>query len=273
VTTVITARLTLALRLVDTTTGREVSENNISFYQGEDLVHPMKKGPGTYVFVNMSKEKSLMRICAYGFDDYELDVKFETLDPRLPMIDVFLMPSEKNHVGGEVLQITGTLSGLEYLEAIDINRPIAAFQSVATKRNVIRMSVLPTTQGGGVALDSISYAILTKDQQRYEVFTVKEQDAANSVVLSSQFQYEHELNDKIYRIVYGRAGPKGKFVLKVRDDASTLNYLLHFKAGGVEYIKLVDFHQEAGDYKLKKGATKMIALEEKEEEEEVKENE
>lgn len=241
---------------------------------GKDLVHPMKKGSGTYVFVNMSKEDSLMRICAYGFDDYELDVKFDTLDPRLPMLDIFLMPSEKNHVGGEVLQINGTLSGLEYLEAIDINRPIAAFQSVATRKNVTKMNVLPMTQGGGVALDSISYAILSKDQQRYEVFRVKEQDAANSVIIGSPLTFEHELNDRIFRIVYGRAGPKGKFVLKVRDDSSTLNYLLHFKAGGVEYIKLVDFHQEAGEYKLKKGATKMIALEEKEEkEEEVKENE
>ncbi len=267
-TTVITARLSLAVRLVDTTMGRELSENNIRFFIGNDLVHPMKKGSGTYVFVNMSKEDFLMRICAYGFDDYELDVKFETLDPRLPIIDVFLMPSEKNRVGGTVLQINGTLQKLEYLEAIDLNHPIGAFQSAVTKKEVTKMTVLPMTTGGGVVLDTIDYAILTKDQQRYEVFTVKEQDTSSSVILKSALKFEHELNDRIFRIVYGRAGPKGAFSLKVRDDSSTLNYLLHFKAGDTEYIRPIDFHQETGEIKLKAGATKIIALEEKEEEKE-----
>ena len=266
--TVITARLTLAVRLVDTTTGRELSENDVRFYIGKDLVHPMKKGSGTYVFVNMGREDFLMRICAYGFDDYELDVKYETLDPRLPMIDVFLMPSEKNRVGGTVLQINGTLQKLEYLEAIDLNHTIGAFQSVVTKKGVTKMTVLPMTTGGGVALDTIEYAILSKDQQRYEVFTVNEQDTSSSVILKSALKFEHELNDRIFRIVYGRAGPKGAFVLKVRDESSTLNYLLHFKAGDTEYLRPIDFHQETGEIKLRTGATKMIVLKDEEEEKE-----
>jgi hypothetical protein len=275
VTTVITARLTLAVRLVDTTTGKELSENDIRFFIGDDLVHPMKKGSGTYVFVNMGREDFLMRVYAFGYDDYETDVKLETLDPRLPMLDIFLMPLEKNRIGGSVLQISGTLSKLEYIEAIRLDHPIGAFQSVSTRKNVTRMTVLPMTTGGGVALDTINYAILSKDQQRYEVFTVMEQDASNSVILKSQLKFEHELNDRIFRIVYGRAGPKGKFVLKVRDESSSLPYLLHFKAGDTEYIRPIDFHLETGEIKLRTGATKIPALDETDEtdEKEVKENE
>ena len=266
---VITAHLTLAVRLVDTTTGRELTETDIRFYIGNDMVHPMRKGSGTYIFVNMSKEDFLMRICARGYDDIDVNVQHETLDPRLPILDVFLMPSEKNMVGGPILQINGTLSGLEYLEAIDLGHPIGVFQSAVTKKEVTKMTLLPTTQGGGVALDSISYAILSKDQSRYEVFTVKEQDSATSVILRAQMKTEHELNDRIFRIVYGRAGPKGAFVLKVRDESSVLNYLLHFKAGKFEYLRPIDFHLETGEIKLKEGATKIVA----EKEEEEKENE
>ncbi len=266
-TTVITARLTLAVRLVDTTTGRELTETDIRFYIGTDMLHPMRKGSGTYVFVNMSKEDFLMRICARGFEDMDVNVQHESLDPRLPILDVFLMPSEKNMVGGPLLQINGTLSGLQYLEAIDLGHPIGVFQSAVTKKDVTKMTLLPATQGGGVALDSISYAILSKDRSRYEVFTVKEQDSPTSVILKAQMSIEHELNDRIFRIVYGRAGPKGAFVLKVRDDSSDLNYLLHFKAGKFEYLRPVDFHQETGEVKLKEGATKIVAEEVKEEKE------
>ena len=130
------------------------------------------------------------------------------------------------------------------------------------------MTVLPMTTGGGVALDTIEYAILSKDQQRYEVFTVNEQDTSSSVILKSALKFEHGLNDRIFRIVYGRAGPKGAFVLKVRDESSTLNYLLHFKAGDTEYLRPIDFHQETGEIKLRTGATKMIVLKDEEEEKE-----
>ncbi len=268
-TTVITAKLTLAVRLVDTTTGRELSENDISFYIDGGLVHPMKKGSGTYIFVNMSKEEFLMQICAYGFMDMDVKVDCKALDSRLPMFDVFLMPSEKNQIGGQVIEINGTLSGLESIQAININHPVGAFQSVVTKKDITKMTLLPMTTGGGVALDSIAYAMLSKDQSRYEVFTVQEQDSKASVVLRSPLKYEHELNDRIFRIIYGRAGPGDDFRLKVRDDEATLNYLLYFKVGEDEYLRPVDFHLENGEIDLLEGATKIVALNR----EEVKENE
>lgn len=264
-TSVITAHLTLAVRLVDTTTGRELNQTDVSFYIDGELSNPMRKDSGIYVFVNTGKEDFLMQVSAYGYDDAFYDVKKETLDPRLPLLDVFLMPSEKNQSGGSVIKINGTLPGLDVIEAINLSRPIAAFQSVATKKNITKMSLLPMTAGGGVSLDSMDYAIISKNQVRYEVFGVKEQDTSTTVILKEQLKYEHELNDRIFRIIYGRAGPRGDFILKVRDDSSTLDYLLYFKVDGQEYIRPIDFHSEAGDIDPLKGATKIDALVRKEE--------
>ena len=256
-TEVITARLTLAVRLVDTTTGRDVSDASTSFFIDGKLVHPMRKGESTYVFVNMGRDDFLMRIVVNGYLEENINVQYETLDPRLPLLDVFLMPSEKNHIGGQVIQINGTLSRLEFIQAINLDKPIAAFQSITTKKEVTKMSLLPITSGGGVALDSMDYSIITKDQQRYEVFTVKEQDSGTTVLLRDKLRFDHELNDRIFRIIYGRAGPKGAFLLKVRDDAKVLNYLLYFKAGKFEYLRPIDFHLEQGEIDLKKGAIKI----------------
>ena len=264
-TVVITAKLSLAVRLVDTTTGRELTETDVRFLKDGRLVHPIRKGNGMYVFVNTSREEFPMQINAYGFDPYDLEVDFDALNPRLPMIDIFLMPSEKNRVGGTVLSIYGTLSKLEYIEAVNLNSPMALFQSAQEKKGVGSINLLPVRAGGGCMMDSISYAVTNETCERYDVFEVSQQNAPLSVILKEPLAGEHKLNDKIFRIVYGRAGPKGQFVLKVRDDSSSLPYLIHFKAGEYEYFRKIDFSEEKGEIDLLKDAVKQEPMTVKEE--------
>ena len=211
-TIVITAKLSLAVRLLDTTTGREVSENDIHFFVDGNSVNPMRKDEGLYVFVNMCKEDFLMHIDVRGYDSMDVNVIRNELDQKLPMMDVFLMPSEKNRVGGEVLSVTGTLSQLDYIEAIYLNRPIVFFHSALDKRELHKINLLPMATGGGVKMDKLRYALLDQECQRYDIFEVKEQDTPTSVIIAEPLQREHKLNDKIYRIIYGRAGPDGKFI-------------------------------------------------------------
>jgi len=258
VTVVFRTRLSLALRLVDTTTGRAVEERGTSFFLDGNRLQPMYKGDGFFVFVNIGKEDFLMLIDSPGYEKTQLNVNCEELDPRLPMKDVFLMPSEKNRRGGQVLEISGTLSELKFIEAINLDRPIGLFHSITEKKNVSRMTLLPMRSGGGVRLESIRYALLSETGERYDCFEVKEQDAPLSIVLKEPFEAEHKLNDKIYRIIYGRAGPDGNFSLKVRDDSDSLPYLIHFKVGEDEYFKKADFHLDAGHMDLLKDAAKVV---------------
>lgn len=253
-TTVITAKLSLALRLIDTTTGKELQELDIRFYRGENILRPMRKGDATYVFVNEGREDFLMHITARGYDEADIQVTYEKLDQRLPMIDVFLMPSERNRVGGQVLEIHGSLSEPEYIEAINLNRPIALYHSIQQKKDIVKLTLLPMTAGGGVVLDNMTYAMLDQAKERYDWFKVREQEAQLRVLLDGPPEGEHKLNDEIFRIIYGRAGPDGRFTLKVRDDGSTLPYLIRFKTGGKVYYRHLDFHEETGEIDLLEGA-------------------
>ncbi len=264
-TVVITAKLSLAVRLIDTTTGRELTENDVRFLKDGRFIHPIRKGNGLYVFVNSSREDFPMQIDAHGYDPCDIEVDFDALDPRLPMADIFLMPSEKNRVGGSVLSISGTLSKLEYIEAVRLDSPIALFHSMQEKKGVCTMNLLPVRSGGGCIMDTMKYALLSETGERYDVFEVKQQSAPLSIIFKDPIPVEHKLNDKILRIVYGRAGPKGAFVLKVRDDATSLPYLLHFKAGKFEYFRKIDFATEKGEIDLKKDAIKQMPLTGKEE--------
>ena len=264
-TTLISAKLTLAVRLIDTTTGRDITEPNVRFtIDGNDFI-PMKKGDGLYAFVNVGRDDFLMQIDVYGYDTKVIPVIKEELDQKLPMLDVFLMPSEKNRAYGEVLEVYGTLSDLSYIEAINLNRPIALFHSSQTKKEVHKISLLSMTPGGGVSLDSLEFALLSETGSFYDTFKVLEQDSTTTVRISKALRNEHKLNDRIFRILYGDVKPEGNFVLKVRDDASSLPHLLHFVAGEKEYFREIDIHLETGEIDLLEGAVEYKPIEQEEE--------
>lgn len=264
-TVVISAKLTLAVRLLDTTTGREIAEPDAHFLIDGNAFNPMKKGDGVYVFVNASKEDFLMQIDVRGYDTTVFTVPIMKLDPKLPMLDIFLMPSEKNRVYGEVLKVYGTLSNLEFIEAINLNRPLGLFHSSQDRKEVHKISLLPMTAGGGVYLDNIQYALLSQDDETYDTFKVLEQDTTTTVIVEEALRNEHKLNDRIFRINYGKVEPDGTFVLKVRDDANSLPHLIRFGRDGKEYFRKVDIHLESGETDLLEGAVELKPKEKEEE--------
>ncbi len=265
-TTVIKASLSVAIHLIDTTTGKDIDESVVRFTREDIVLRPLYKGNGHWVFTNLGKEDFLMHINVRGYDEMDADIKYETLDPKLPILDVFLMPSEKNRVGGTVLEVYGTLPELEAIEGIYLNRPICSFGSVVEKRGVVTMNLIPRAAGGRINLESMKYALLSETKERYEVFEVLESETQTSVTIGSRIGEEHKVNETIYRIVYGRAGPDGKFSLKVRDDSDQLPYLLRFVAKDGEYFRPIDFHLEHGEIDLMDGAIKVESLPGKEEE-------
>jgi hypothetical protein len=263
-TAYIRASLALGVRLIDTTTGKALDEADARYYKDGIMLRPLHKGPGIWVFTNMDKEDFLMNISVRGYDDTEIKIEYEKLDPQLPMLDVFLMPSENSWEGGQVLEICGNLSKLEFIEAIALDRPICSFQSLVEKKGVYTMNLIPKMTGQQAALDRIKYAILSESGERYDVFEVQKQVTPTGVILKDPLLEEHKVNDRIYRIIYGKTDPKGRYSLRVRDDSDSLPHLLHFKAGNNEYFRLFDFHLEEKDADLLKGAIKQKAITEEE---------
>jgi len=257
VTTVIRARLMVALHLVDTTTGRDIEDTDVRFIRDGTLQRPMNKGNGIWVFTGDVREDFLMSVEVRGFDKEELSICYETLDPKLPILDVFLMPSENNRRGGEVVRIEGSLSGLRSIEAVPVTKPVCMFHEVNEKKGVVTMTLLPKIAGSKVELDNTRYAVIFEDEQRYEVFEVISTKSRTQVLLKEDLQNEHKTGEKIGRIVYGRAGPKGAFLLKVRDDGTSLPYILRFVTGRGEYFRPIDFGLEQGMIDLMDKAVKV----------------
>ena len=136
---------------------------------------------------------------------------------------------------------------------------------VIGRKEVHKISLLSLTAGGGVSLDTIQYALLSEEGEYYDTFKVLEQDTTTTVLVEQALRSEHKLNDRIFRINYGKVDPEGTFVLKARDDGKDLPYLIRFGRGGKEYFRKIDLHLENGEIDLSKGAVELKPKEQEEE--------
>ena len=235
---VISARLDLLIRLIDTTTGALVDERNILFTRDGEPVKPAARGVGTYVFINTGREDFLMQIKVYGYEDYEKEVRYEDLDSRLPEMNIFLMPSESMFKGEKLLSLSGTLPFLKTLEAVNLNRPLCICNEYDVKKKTMKVF---STGSGRTDLSDIYYGLLLPGKQSYEKIEVTGNAAPQSVQLKEALQEEFTSNSPLFRVVFGSVSPDGSYLLRVRDDATDIRYLVRYTVNDEVRFQTVDF--------------------------------
>ncbi len=266
---VIRVRVDLVVRLIDTTTGASLDEVNAVFTKDGSIQKPIYKGDGNYVFVNCGRESGLMHVKVYGYEETDVFIDYEKLAENGPERDVFLIPSENTARGEPVISISGNLSSLKSVDAINLMRPLCSFAEFNAKKNEI--TVYGFVAGKEVRLDDTYYGMTATDEKSYDSFVVASQSGDNKAVLKDPLQGETKPNQKIYRMLFGYVKDDGSFVFSVRDDATEIKYLLRFTVGDDTYFRVIDFHKTYGEIDLMEEAEKLVV--EPPEEEETKETE
>ena len=226
---VIKCRLDLLIRLTDTTTGLAVTSPNVKFLWNGKQMPARRKGDGNYIFIDMGRENFLMQLSVPGYDPQEIPVDYEALDERMPSIDVFLIPSEDTD---EVLTLSGRKRGLTAVEAVQLGKPVCSINEFDPKEN--RMSLfLPNKQ---MNMEGAHFGLLHGETD-YEHFVVKEQMTQLAIKLQDPLTEEFTVNSNISRVVFGHVKNRsGDYILRVRDTADDLRYLVRFEtADKVKY--------------------------------------
>ncbi len=239
---VISSRLDLLVRLIDTTTGAAVEETNVLFMRDEVKIRPESRGPGTYVFINTGREDFLMRIKVKGFDEYESKVVYEGLNERIPVFNAFLIPSENAAKGERVLTLSGNLPFLEALEAVNLNRIICHANQYDKKTKVLGVF---GQMGGKVFLYDTWYGLLDGTGESFEKIEVVGNETPQSVLLRNPPEMEIQPNTACIRVVFGSVKENGDYVLRIRDDGAELKYLIRYVVKGEARFKTVDFREGA----------------------------
>jgi hypothetical protein len=239
---VIICRLDLAIRLQDTTTGLEVSERNTRFILGDEEVRPISRGFGNYILINHGRENCLMQVLVYGFEPYSAYIDYEDLDERLPAVDVFLIPSEKDDTRRDFISLSGKLKGISSLECIHPNRPFSSIREFDKKKKIMtiyapnrRMNMVHTY-----------YGLLGVGTGTYECIEITEQIDNQKVVLKEPLQQEFSVNAPICRRLFGKVDDEGNYLLRIRNDGKNLKYLVRYVVGEDVRYKSVDFHNLEG---------------------------
>ncbi|MDE6640503.1 MAG: hypothetical protein K2K63_08265 [Acetatifactor sp.] len=234
---VICFQLDLLIRLIDTTTGAELEERNVSFFRDGKPVRPIPRGSGNYVFLNCGREDGNLEIRARGYEPCQVSVEYEMLDRQLPVKEVFLIPSENMSGIQPIITFSGQLKGLESVQAVNLGSTCCCISEFDERKRI--MKLFKTHRSG---MDDIYYGLIHPDKQTYEPFEVVKEVSESSIKISQPLQEPFSVNSPIARIIFGMTTPKGNYLIRVRDDATRLLYLVRYVVKGSVKFKTVDFH-------------------------------
>ena len=234
---VICFKLDLLIRLIDTTTGSEPEERNVSFFKDGKPVRPIPRGSGNYVFLDCGREDGVLEIMAQGYEPCQVSVEYEMLDRQLPVKEVFLIPSENMASIQPIITFSGQLPGLESVQAVNLGSTCCCISGFDERKRI--MNLFKTHRTG---MDDIYYGLIHPDKQTYEPFAMVKEISESSIKISQPLQEPFSVNSPIARIIFGKTTPEGNFLIRVRDDAARLLLLVRYVVKGSVKFKTVDFH-------------------------------
>ena len=238
---VIHNKLDLVISLVDTTTGAPIEERNVKFQKDGKIIRPEVRGSGLYLLINTGRDDGLIRIDVAGYENWETHLTYGNLDENVPTCTAFLIPSENCSHGEKVLSFSGTIPSLESVEAVRFGaRPHFSFGSYSAKDRIIELF---KPFGSRLEFESLWYALV--DGESFEKIQVVKSLPPQRIKLAEPLKGEFTTSTPIQRIVFGSVDGKGNYLLRVRDDAENLKYLVRFVIKGEESFRVIDFHDDA----------------------------
>lgn len=238
---VVTYKLDLLIQLIDTTTGEGVTDRDVRFYENGKLINAFSRGSGNYVFLNCGRADRDIDIRVYGYDDCQALIRYDELDERMPIKEVYLMPSEDVARGDPVITFSGRLSSIESVQAVNLNSAGCSINSFDERKKV--MTLFKKYQS---YMEDIHYGLINQADGTYEYFKVIDNNSYEAVKLAEPLSRPFVINSPIGRVIFGRTGEDGSFTVKVRDSSDVLVYILRYVVGGEERFKTVDFHHLDG---------------------------
>lgn len=237
---VVNHRLALALRLLDTASGRPVSDRNLSLRRDGKPVHPMVKDDGTLVFMDEDRTDFELEVRAGGFEPRTVRVCYGELDARLPMLDVQLIPGAGYRSRFPCFSLEGTLPGISALDAVKAGESPCLIREVDPRRKQITIF-----NPHKLALDRGWYGLVDPDGETYEPFSVVKRVSDQVYRIDRVLETPFKTYFPVCPLVFGGVGPEGAYCLRVRDDTDRARWIVRYVTPSGAAFKAVDFRSES----------------------------
>lgn len=230
--------LDLLLRLIDTTTGYQIGERDVHFYEDEKEIFPKARGAGNYVFINYERKNRRLMVKVYGYEKITVDINYEDMDSVVPVREIFLIPSENLSKGDPVISFTGKLSGISEIEAVSLEISGCTIHSYDERKRMVKMFKTRQTN-----LENLYYGLINMEKMTYEKLVVEKEMPDCILKIREPLKEGFSINAPIARIVFGMVDREGNYCLRIRDDRETLKYIIRYVVSGKENFREIDFRK------------------------------
>lgn len=242
-TSVVHHSLDLVLILIDTLSGRRVDSPDIQFVfheNGKDNVRMLtNRGNGTYILMNSNRINCDLDINVKGYEPQTLTIDFETLNESMPLVEVFLIPSENANRFVTYRTLTGNLPGITEVSAVSLSEIIAHTDKYDKKRRELKVF----EQGYRLGMEGSPYAVINSTAKMFTDFKVKEQKTTDTISLFAELGDTPQKNSSVARVIYGMASDDGTYFLRTNDNSRFTKFLIKFIIDNEMYFTEFDFNE------------------------------
>lgn len=229
-TLVFTHRLDLALRLIDTASGRNVRNPTVRI-DGAPVRFGVKEG-GVLVFQNLGRRQFRLEAAAPDFEEVRADVDLDALNRAYPLLEIHMIPG-----GGEgLLTLSGTLPGITALFAVR-----AGDNGCLIREFDVRKRQAKLFNPHRLTLDRLHYALVDPDRGVFEPFRIVRLTDGQTVKTDRVLEMPFRNYFPVSPMVLGRADPDGRYCLRVRDEGERAVWYVRWESGGEARFQTVDF--------------------------------
>lgn len=234
-TLVFTHRLELALRLVDTTSGRNISGRNVELYADETQIRFQEKSDLILIFQGLEKRSFCLKIRSRIYESVEQEVDLDQLKQDMPLLELHLIPSKDYPGGTEFLCVEGVLPGIRKISAVRMGDNTCLIREFDPRRKMVKIF-----NPHRLLLERVQYALIDPENNRYEPFRIVKQIDEQTIKIDRGLEMSFRNYFPITPEVFGLAKPDGTYCLRVRDDGSEAKWLVRWSTEETQF-RVIDF--------------------------------
>lgn len=224
-------KLDLIVRLVETTSGRMVSQRQVIFKSDGQIVPFLRRDEGVYVLLNHGRQDIVLDVSVLGYLPTSVEVKYEDLSEVFPEIEVPLIPESGTNGFVDMITLEGECLGLTSIEAVSLVKPHGGAAGYQERKQVLKLY-------NSKPMGESEYAILHGERE-FEIFRIKKRLDKLSLKLVSPLTSGCKPEEKIVRIVKGKVDKNGRYLLRLLNEGNGTEYLVRYVVKGKVSFKKI----------------------------------
>ena len=230
--------LDLALRLVDTATGRVLAGRDLELRRDGRRVRPLEKEDGYLIFLGEGRRDFDLSVRLRGYEPRQVRVAYAALDKALPLLELHLIPGKDYAPGVPCFSLEGTCPGITALDAVRAGDSACLIREFDPRKRLVTLF-----NPHKLELDRTFYALVDPDRETYEPFRLVKRIDFQVYKTDRVIETRFGNYFPVCPMVFGGEDPDGGYRLRVRDETAQARWIVRWEAGGQTFFQTVDFHR------------------------------